>query len=231
MGTISLSAWTVPGGDGRVANTAAPHYARLKADAACRPHKRGLPAARNEEIPAIRAELPAKGGNFGAEGGLGWLSGGHHVNLPGFGPIFSAEAGGDVCREGVCVTGRNRTSHDRAELESGINVATLDMADVLVTDSTGSTLPITSMTKSATTNGTPRTGTYQIGAPGGSWDLADNGTYTVALQAAQVSDINGNQAAARTLGTFTVNLETTPPQAALTAANVTSGAGRATASR
>ncbi len=56
------------------------------------------------------------------------------------------------------------------------------------------------------TDGTPRTATYQITPPGGAWDSADGGTYTVALEANQVRDTAGNAAAATTLGTFTVNL-------------------------
>ena len=39
----------------------------------------------------------------------------------------------------------------------------------------------TSVSASATTNGTPRTATYRITPPGGTWDPADNGTYTLTL--------------------------------------------------
>src|SRR5205814_2480358 len=41
------------------------------------------------------------------------------------------------------------------------------------------------------TNGTPRTATYQFLAPGGSFDPADDGTYTVTLQSNQVFDVTG----------------------------------------
>jgi hypothetical protein len=45
-------------------------------------------------------------------------------------------------------------------------------------------------------NGTPRTATYQVSAPGGAWDGPDDGTYAVSLVAGQVRDVAGNPAAA-----------------------------------
>ena len=54
-------------------------------------------------------------------------------------------------------------------------------------------------------NGSPRTATYRITAPGGTWDETDGGTYTLALRANQVSDASGNFALAKTLGTVTAN--------------------------
>ena len=38
------------------------------------------------------------------------------------------------------------------------------------------------------TDGTPRTATYRVTAPGGTWNTADNGNYTISMQAGQVSD-------------------------------------------
>ena len=55
-----------------------------------------------------------------------------------------------------------------------------------------------------TTNGSPRTATYQITPPGGSWATADNGTYTVSMNADQVNNVNGNFTPAGSLGTFAV---------------------------
>ncbi len=64
--------------------------------------------------------------------------------------------------------------------------------------------PATFVSVDATDNGTPRTATYQISAPGGTWDAADNGDYTVAIAADQVADTVGNSMAAGTLGSFRV---------------------------
>ncbi len=46
--------------------------------------------------------------------------------------------------------------------------------------------------------------TYTVQGPGRRWDVSDNGTYTIHLQAGQVSDILGNGAPADHIGTFTV---------------------------
>ena len=53
-------------------------------------------------------------------------------------------------------------------------------------------------------NGTPRTATYSITPPGGTWDPLDFGTYTVSIQANQVADIDGNFIVADTIGSFSV---------------------------
>jgi hypothetical protein len=50
--------------------------------------------------------------------------------------------------------------------------------------------------------------TYRILATDGLWDAADNGTYTLSLQANQVADMSRNFAAAVTLGTFRVQVPT-----------------------
>jgi hypothetical protein len=60
-----------------------------------------------------------------------------------------------------------------------------------------------------TTAGNARTAIYQITAPGGSWDSADGGTYTVALEADQVFDSAGNSVGAGSLGSFLVRLNYT----------------------
>jgi hypothetical protein len=60
------------------------------------------------------------------------------------------------------------------------------------------------------------TATYYITAPGGTFDQADNGTYTISLQANAVSDTSGAFAAAGPLGSFSVNIvDTAPPVATL----------------
>ena len=59
------------------------------------------------------------------------------------------------------------------------------------------------------TDGTPRTVTYQITPPGGTWDSIDQGTYTIALEANQAFDTLGNAATGGILGTFDVQLTAT----------------------
>lgn len=62
------------------------------------------------------------------------------------------------------------------------------------------------------TDGTPRTATYRIDAPDGQWDDADNGDYTVWVEADQVASTGGDFVAAGQLGEFLVEVDTTPPE-------------------
>jgi hypothetical protein len=55
-------------------------------------------------------------------------------------------------------------------------------------------------------NGTSHSVTYQITAPGGAWDSAGSGTYTIAQEANQVFDTVGNAVGATTLGSFQARL-------------------------
>lgn len=88
----------------------------------------------------------------------------------------------------------------------GVNATTINSQDLSVTAPDGTTLPVTLVSVDATTNGTPRTATYSIAAPGGNWDAADKGAYTVNLKANQVSDTSGNQATAKVLGSLNVDI-------------------------
>lgn len=88
----------------------------------------------------------------------------------------------------------------------GIDVSSLDDFDVRVTGPGGFDQPAVFVSVDVNSNGTPRTATYRINAPGGTWDAGDQGTYTVLLEGAEVADVAGNFAAAATLGTFDVNL-------------------------
>jgi hypothetical protein len=48
--------------------------------------------------------------------------------------------------------------------------------------------------------------TYRVTQPDGVWNAAENGTYTVQLNADQVEDVNGVAARARVMGTFRVRI-------------------------
>ncbi len=93
--------------------------------------------------------------------------------------------------------------------DTGINVASLDNKDVLVTGPGNFSQLATLVSVDTTGNGTPRTATYRISTPGGSWDVADNGAYIVTLQPNQVSDTSGNFAVGTNLGSFQVNVPIT----------------------
>ncbi len=87
-----------------------------------------------------------------------------------------------------------------------VNAATLGSGDVLVTSSNGFNQLASLVSVNSNNDGSPITATYQINAPGGNWDPADNGTYSLSLQTNQVSDTNGNFTEAANLGGFVANV-------------------------
>ena len=110
---------------------------------------------------------------------------------------------------------------------NAIDITSLGNGDVRVTGPGNFSQAATLVGITPNSNGTPRTATYQITAPGGTWNSADNGTYTLALAANQVTDMAGNTHAAQpTLKRFSVNIpssstgDITPGSAKATAANV-----------
>ncbi len=70
--------------------------------------------------------------------------------------------------------------------------ASLDGFDIRVSGPNGYAQFASFISVNIASDGTPRVATYQVSAPGGTWDEADSGTYTVAVQANQVSDLSGN---------------------------------------
>lgn len=87
----------------------------------------------------------------------------------------------------------------------GIDTATIDVSDVLVTRN-GSPLPVTAVNISG--SGATVTATYTVQAPGGVWDSSDNGEYQIALVADAVRDLGGTAAPQHVLGGFTVAIST-----------------------
>lgn len=113
--------------------------------------------------------------------------------------------------------------------DSAVSVSTLGNGNLLVTGPSGYSQLATYVGVDQNGDGSPRTATYSIGAPGGTWDPPDNGTYTIAVLANQVADTSGNYLPATTVGTFSVQiLDTAPPTVSVfAAANITTF-GRAT---
>ncbi len=111
--------------------------------------------------------------------------------------------------------------------DQAIALTSLDNNDIRVTGPNGFSQLATFVSINSSSNGSPRTATYQFAAPGGNWEHGDNGTYNLALVSNQVKDESGNAAVGKVLGSFTVNIpvpppvDTTPPSSTLTAANLT----------
>lgn len=87
-----------------------------------------------------------------------------------------------------------------------VDVTTLDGSDVRVTGPNGYNQLAMFLDVDNETNGTPRTATYEIAAPGGTWDATDNGSYSLIVQSDEVGDINGNYVATTTFGSFNVSV-------------------------
>jgi hypothetical protein len=92
-------------------------------------------------------------------------------------------------------------SDDRA-----IDVKSLDDNDIQVTGPNGFSQLAKFVSVNDASDGTPRTATYGITAPGGAWDGVDAGNYNVALRENQVSDTDGSFVNAATIGSFLVNI-------------------------
>jgi hypothetical protein len=99
-----------------------------------------------------------------------------------------------------------------------VAAASLGTGDVRVTGPNGFNQIATLVGTSSSTNGTPRTATYRINAPGGRWDGPDAGLYTVSVEPNQVSDTRNNFVTPGGIGTFAVTIEQTAPVATLVSA-------------
>ena len=145
--------------------------------------------------------------------------GSFQVNLDTIAPTFTNLVANDITAgEGNVYTFSVTYSDNRA-----VKVTTLDDSDVRVIGPNGFSQLATRVNVSSTSNGSPRTATYRINAPGGSWDTADIGSYTISLQDNQVSDTNNNFVSAGNLGSFQVLADAIAPTANLSAANITTG--------
>lgn len=82
---------------------------------------------------------------------------------------------------------------------SGVNASSIGAGDVTVTGPNNFSQVATFKSYS---NGVA---TYEISAPGGIWNAAANGTYTVSQNATQVKDNAGNYRPAGSIGTFIAN--------------------------
>ena len=126
--------------------------------------------------------------------------------------IFSSPiptAGGLVAAN--VTTGRGTTYSFTVSFydDQGINITSIDGSDIRVTGPGGFNQLATLVSVTPAGNGSPRTATYQIIPPGGAWNSADNGTYTIALEANQVFDTDGNPVGAISLGSFLASLNNT----------------------
>src|SRR5262249_24744894 len=91
--------------------------------------------------------------------------------------------------------------------DQAIDRTSLDGNDIRVSGPGGFSQLATPVSAAPAGNGTPRTATYQITAPGGAWDVADSGAYTVTVESNQIFDTVGNPVGATSLGSLLVSLK------------------------
>lgn len=95
---------------------------------------------------------------------------------------------------------------------SGIRLATLDAADLLVIGPNGDSNMVEFVGADLPLDGSPLTGTYSVAAPGGAWDATDNGVYRVTLVEGAVEDTQGNVNGLTELGGFEVAISIRTPE-------------------
>ncbi len=99
------------------------------------------------------------------------------------------------------------TTYDFTVTYSGavpLEVGSLDSQDLRVTGPNAFSQIAQLVSVNDSRNGTYRVATYRITAPGGTWDAADQGMYTLNLQANQVRDTAGVFLNAGVIGSFQV---------------------------
>jgi PA14 domain/FG-GAP-like repeat len=101
-----------------------------------------------------------------------------------------------------------------------VRSATINDQDILVSGPNNFSQLAKLVSVSGNGNGSSLTAVYSIDAPGGVWDVADQGSYTLTLQSNQISDTGNNFSPTSVLGTLKIDL--IPPIAKLTTANLAS---------
>ena len=89
---------------------------------------------------------------------------------------------------------------------NGIDPTSLDNRDLRIAGPNGYARYATAAGSISNDLGTQRIVRYKIPARGGSWDSADNGTYTVRVHGGEVFDQLGNDSDSQLLGKFGVNI-------------------------
>lgn len=87
-----------------------------------------------------------------------------------------------------------------------VNANTIGAADLRVTGPNGYDVLAQLYSKTVSSDGKTVTAVYRAPAPGGSWDPADNGLYTISMLSGAIADRAGNTIAPGALGTFRVTI-------------------------
>jgi hypothetical protein len=184
--------------------------------------------------PAIDAGDPAQGGpGFTDQRGTARPQGagvdiGAFEQIPGI-PTAGGPAGGFTSLTDANAAANTPYTFTVTYADSvAMNYSTINNNSNAVTVTTPAGVsPVTVSFVSATpaTNAASITATYQFTAPGGSWDPADNGTYTVNMAANQVQNTNNVYVQPGLLGTFKVAMAYTGANALVVTGTGDAGTG------
>ena len=90
--------------------------------------------------------------------------------------------------------------------DEGMDLSSLDNGDVKAVAPDGSTRRVYFLGTYPTADSRNFVGNFKIAAPGGAWDAADNGVWTIRVLSNHVRDTGGNVMRGRTLATFRVDI-------------------------
>jgi hypothetical protein len=111
----------------------------------------------------------------------------------------------------VTVAGDGTYAFDASYSDNAaINWSSLGNSNLLVTGPNGFSQLATLIATNSDSDASLIVATYRITVPSGAWTSDYNGTYTITLQANQVTDTSGNPAASNVLGTFNVSVPPPP---------------------
>jgi C1A family cysteine protease len=163
----------------------------------------------NATTPTASVTVSQYGPITPAEGTLQWHVVAKNGDVPTTGPTwqFTMDSVAPVATYGAQTPSVGAATMDftvtYADVTSGMDSSSVGAGDVLVTGPNGfsQTASFVSVVGLAGT-----VATYRITAPGGTWNVLDNGTYTVSQVASQVKDQAGNYRSAGAIGSFNAAL-------------------------
>jgi len=125
----------------------------------------------------------------------------------------------------VTVPGSGHTFAVTYRSSIGIDAASLDDLDILVTGPNGFSQIAELVGLDSAPSHTEVVATYRITAPRGLWAEIDNGVYTVSIRDSQVKDLDvpAHYVPSGVLGQFTVDVVDTPPEISIANASITEG--------
>lgn len=144
----------------------------------------------------------APSSNGGSSGGSTGGSTGGGTTTPNAAPTADLTSAANVTTAG----GTTQTIKVTYTDDTAISAASLGNYDIKVVGPNGYSQIGTLVGVDKTGDGTPRTATYSITAPGGTWDSVDNGTYSVSVLSNGIKDIVGVFAPSQSLGSFTASV-------------------------